>query len=384
MMQKSQIKQSLKRLENYYNPKRFQEIEQLHKNAFDWQGQGRIPLGIHVVNPEHGKGLSYNDVWLNPEVFLDIQAKQLADTLEVGSDTLPVIGINHFGDAVLTSLFGAKQHMPDNVGASLNEVGPTPLAVYSNIVEVAEIEAPSLDSGLMSDVENFARYYNQNLPSWVYLVGPMPTGVFSAAMELRGSSMLMDLIDRPELCKKLISLCANRCVLIEQEFRRIVGTALDKPYSNFGVLGAGLRLGEDSICNISREMIMEFCGPAFTQVNDSFGGMGHIHFCSLPHSRFEHIYPALLEMPEVAVVSSQFGFEYYQQNIEKLRDKLAVESFYGDAYEYVCEKYGSFEVWANEFVPRFKNKSGLVLYMNASCVAEGKRIWEIWQRAHEN
>ena len=129
MIQKLQIEQTLERLAKYYNPKRFQEIEQLHKNAFDWQRQGRIPLGVHVVNPEHGKGLSYNDVWLKPEVFLDIQAGQLADTLEVGSDTLPVIGLDHFGDAVLTSLFGAKQHMPGAVGAFINEVGPMPLAV---------------------------------------------------------------------------------------------------------------------------------------------------------------------------------------------------------------------------------------------------------------
>ena len=89
-------------------------------------------------------------------------------------------------------------------------------------------------------------------------------------------------------------------------------------------------------------------------------------------------------MPEVVIVSSQFGFEYYQQSIEKLRGKLAVESFYGDAYRYVCEKYGSFENWANEFVPLFKNETGLVLYMNVYCVEEGKRIWKIWQRAHES
>jgi len=129
-------------------------------------------------------------------------------------------------------------------------------------------------------------------------------------------------------------------------------------------------------------MLDKFCRPVFAQVNKVYGGKGHIHFCSLPNSRFEHIYKALLEMPEVAVISSQFGFEYYQQHLDQLRGKLAVESFYGDAYAYVCDKYGSFEAWANEFAPRFKNESGLVLYMNVSSVEEGRQIWAVWEQAH--
>lgn len=384
MTRKLQIEQTVERLEKYNDSERFSRVEQLHKNALSWQKQDRIPLGIHVVNPEHSEGLSYQDVWLKPEVFLDIQASHLADTLEVGSDLLPVIGVNHFGEAVLTSLFGAKQHMPDGMRANLNDIGPTPLTIYSAIEEVEDVAEVSIDGGLMRDVERFAQFYRSNLPEWINLVGPMPSGPFTAAMQLRGSDMLMEMIDKPDLCKKLIRLCTDACVRIEQQFRQIARTPADKHYSNFGILGAGLRLGEDSMCNLSPGMISEFGKLVFEQVNRTYGGRGHIHFCSLAHSRFEHIYPALLAMPEVAVVSSQFGFEYYQQNVESLRGKLAVESFYGDAYGYVCEKYGSFENWANDFVPRFKNASGLVLYMNVSSIEEGKKVWDVWQRAHES
>ena len=70
----------------------FEEIAQLHTKAFRWEPQGRIPLGIHVVNPEYAKGLDYNE-WLNPEPFLNLQTKILADTLAVGSDVLPVVAI---------------------------------------------------------------------------------------------------------------------------------------------------------------------------------------------------------------------------------------------------------------------------------------------------
>jgi hypothetical protein len=36
-------------LERMYTPDRFAEVARLHRQAFAWQPQGRIPLGIHVV-----------------------------------------------------------------------------------------------------------------------------------------------------------------------------------------------------------------------------------------------------------------------------------------------------------------------------------------------
>jgi hypothetical protein len=131
-------------------------------------------------------------------------------------------------------------------------------------------------------------------------------------------------------------------------------------------------------------MIQQFCLPAYGSVNQSYGGRGHIHFCSLAHSRFEHIYEALVPTSEVTVVSSQFGFEYYEQHLDELRDRLAIESFYGDAYKYVCQKYGSFRDWADYFVPRFKDESGLVLYCQVDSLEEGHEVWAAWQEAHQS
>ena len=368
-------------LERLYAPARFDEIEQLHQRAFAWQPQGKIPLGIHVVNPDYAKGLRYEQ-WLDPKVFLPIQTQYLVDTLTVGSDLLPVVPLNHFGDAVITSLFGAEQFMPDSASATLAEVGPTPQAVFSSIEEAVDFPRPSLNAGIMPAVEKFAHLYRASFPEWVNLVGPMPGGPFSTAMELRGTDFMFDLVGSPDSCRQLIVVCAELLVEIEKRFREDAQMPPEKQYTNFGIAGVGLRLGEDSICNISKEMIHEFCTGAYRRVNQMFGGSGHIHFCSLIDSRFEHIYQALAEMEDVTVVSSQFGFEYYEQHFDKLRGRLAVESFYGDAYRYVREKFGSFADWANHFVPRYKNESGLVLYMQVSSVEEGEAVWAAWQSAH--
>ena len=370
------------KLDDLYKPERFAQIAQLHQQALAWESQGWIPLGLHVVNPEHLAGLDY-DEWLNPEPFFEAQLKVLRDTLAVGSDLLPIVAINHLGDALISSMFGAAQFMPDSDIATLQDVGPTPLPVFANIQEVAELQMPGMEAGILPDIERLMSYYRANLPEWVHVIAPMPAGLLSMAMELRGSELLLDLIEQPDLCHRLIDMCGRLQIEVEHRLRRLVGESLDRHITNFGILGRGLRLGEDSMVSISPAMIREFCLPVFALVNRLCGGQGHIHFCSLAHSRFEHIYSALTAAEDVAVVSSQFGFEYYEGHVNELRGRLAVESFYGDAYRYVCQKYGSFQEWADYFVPRFKDESGLVLYCQVDSVEEGQELWAAWRRAHE-
>jgi hypothetical protein len=370
-------------LNDLCDPHRFAQVAARHRKAFAWQPQGWIPLGIHVVNPEHARGLDLDyGAWLNPEPFLAYQTRILADTLAVSSDLLPAVAINHLGDAVLTSMFGAQQFMPDSASTTLQDVGPTPLPILSSIREVAGLQMPGLGAGIMPAVERMARFYREHLPPWVHVVAPMPAAPFSTAMELRGSDLLIDLVDQPDLCHRLIAICAHLLVQAEHRVRQLVGTPLSEHVTNFGILGVGLRLGEDSMVNLSPTMIERFCRPAFALVNRLCGGKGHIHFCSLPASRFEHVYSVLARAPEVAVVSSQFGFEYYAQHLDELRNRLAVESFYGDAFCYIRQKYGSFCAWADDFVPRFKDESGLVLYFQVESVEEGQEIWDAWQSAH--
>ena len=369
-------------LEKHYQPDRFAEVEQLHRNAFAWRPQGRIPLGVHVADPKHIRGVGY-DQRLDPEVFFEIHGRYLLDTLAVGSDLLPVTGMNHLGDVLVPTMFGAEQFVPEEMSATLQDVGPTPMDVLDSIEEVENLSAPPMDAGIRPQVEAMGRYYRQHLPEWVRVVGTMPTGALTTAMELRGSGLMLDLVDQPELCMQLMMLCTETVARAEMQFRRATDTPTSPYFTNFGVAGAGLRLGDDSICNLSGEMIRRFCGPTYRRTCELWGGgAGHVHCCSLEHRRLEHLYPAMAEMPEVAVLSTQFGFEYYQEHVEDLRGRLAIESFYGDAYGYIRRKHGSFRDWANEFVPRFKNESGLVLYCQVPSVNEGREVWSLWQEAH--
>ena len=38
----------------------------------------------------------------------------------------------------------------------------------------------------------------------------------------------------------------------------------------------------------------------------------------------------MIDYPFIVAVSSQFGFDYYERNVDRLEGKLAIESLYGD------------------------------------------------------
>ena len=198
---------------------------------------------------------------------------------------------------------------------------------------------------------------------------------------MRGSGFLLDILDDPERTRRLLALCAETQVLTERHLRAAVGAADGPSISNFGIRSPGRRIGDDQIINLSPEYIAEFAVPYLEQIARELGP-ATVHFCTLARRRADHVFEPLARSNWIPVASSQFAFEYYEQNLDSLRGRLAIEALYGDAYRYIRETHGSFRDWAFDFVPRFKNESGLVLYFEAPSVDEGREVWATWKEAH--
>ena len=362
------------------DPERFARVAERHHNALSWKPQGRIPLGVIVNNPENLRGLSY-DQWEDPEAFYVPQAKLLRDSLAVGSDYMPVMPLNHLGDVLLHTMFGADLVVPSEMAGSVQDTGATPRPVLSDIREIDDLETPALSSGHMPQFLEIIRRWREWTPSWAHVVTPFPTGPFSLACDLRGSGFFLDILDDPNRCKRLLSLCAEMQIRVERHLRQAAGGSDGLVLSNFGVCNLGRRLGDDYLINLSPEQISEFAVP-YIEVIARQLGPSNVHFCTLPEHRADQVFEPLAESPWISTASSQFAFEYYEEHLDDLRGRLSIEALYGAAYDYVCEKYGVFRDWAFDFVPRFKNESGLVLFFEVPSVEAGQEIWDIWQAAH--
>jgi len=364
------------------DPQRFARVAERHRKAFSWEPQGYIPLGVIVNDPAHLAGISYAR-WLEPEPFFEAQAKALRDTLLVGSDCLPALGMNHLGDVLIPTMFGADLFVPETMGGSAQDTGATPRPVMSGIEEVDGLRVPDLSAGLMPRFAEIARQWRSWAPEWVQVVTPFPLGPFSLAMELRGSDFLLDLCDDPQRCVRLLEICALTQIRTERHLQGILGSSRAAPLSNFGVRTLGRRIGDDSIITLSPEHVRRFAVPSLETIARELGP-ATVHFCSLPDNLADQVFEPLAESPLISTASSQFAFTYYEQHVASLRGRLSIESLYGAARGSIVECWGSFRRWAEQFVPRFKNESGLVLYcFDVASVEEGREMWAIWQEAHE-
>ena len=370
---------------------RFQQTAELQQNAFKWVKQGRIPLSIIVNDPRSSEGNLYHEQWLDAKWFCEFQAKVLRDTLTVGSDSMPAACINHMGNAMIPTMFGAKIRIPeDEVKTITASVGPW---IYPNIGDVSEIDdytPDPLPCGLVVDSERVMRYYKEHLPDWVRVGMPAKLATFSTTELLRGADMYTDMVMYPDKIKQLFGKVTQALIDAENYLRKAIDMPSDEFYSEYNIRGPGLRLGDDSLITISPDMIREFVWPEYEKLANAFTGKTYVHFCSMEETRYEKIYDTMIDCPFIVAVSSQFGFDYYERNVDRLEGKLAIESLYGDfepegarGVAYAIKQHGSFENWANYFVPKFKDRSGLILYFEVRSLEEGHQCWEIWQNAHK-
>ena len=350
-----------------YDEQRFWEIAERHRRALSWESQDWIPLGIIVSNPEHARGLTY-DQWLDPAPFFEVQAKSLRDTLVVGSDTLPVLPLNHLGDVLVPTMFGAELFVPTDMADSLQDTGATPRPILESIAAVDELGMPEMTDGRMPDFAEIVRKWRTWAPDWVSIVTPFPIGPFSLAAELRGSDLFTDVIDDPQRCHRLLGLCACMQIRTEQYLVSLAQNPTGLPLSNFGVRSLGRRIGDDTIINLSPAHTSAFAVPHLETIARELGP-ATVHFCTLPEHRADQLFEPLAQSLLISTASTQFGFEYYAEHV--------------DAHDYVCQTFGSFRDWAFEFVPQFKNRSGLVLYFQVPDVDTGREYWDIWREAHQ-
>ena len=278
-------------------------------------------------------------------------------------------------------MFGAELYVPTEMAGSVQDTGATPLRVFDDIRQTDGLELPDIDSGRMPSFLDIICSWREWAPPWVSIVTPFPVAPFSLATDLRGSGFLLDIVDEPERCRHLLEICAELQVRVERHLRAAIGDADGPTLSNFGVCNLGRRLGDDYIINLSPAHIAEFAVPYIERVARELGP-STVHFCTLPERRADHVFAPLAASKLITTASSQFAFEYFERHLAELRGRLSIEAFYGAAYAYVCDKYGSFRDWAFDFVPRFKDESGLVLYFEVSSVEEGREVWAVWQEAH--
>lgn len=202
----------------------------------------------------------------------------------------------NYGTGIMPSLFGAKPFIMD---ADMN-VLPTnkPLAGGIDAIKtLLDQGIPDLNNGLGEKTFEMAYRFKEmvkdypKISKYVHIYHPDMQGPMDICELLWGSSLFVDLYERPELVKKFLTLITETYIQFMKEWEKIV------PFSkNYNVHWAMLHKGkimlrDDSAMNLSPEMFKEFIEPYDQKLLDEFGG-GVIHFCG-KGDHYSHRFPEM-------------------------------------------------------------------------------------------
>lgn len=164
---------------------------------------------------------------------------------------------------------------------------PTAIPVRGGVDGVKAIldrSAPDLRAGLGGRVFEMAERYMSIFERYpaigrrVHLYHPGLQGPMDVCELLWGSSLFVDVIDRPDIVHALLNLITETYIRFMREWDRLA-PASSQYAVHWSLLHAGhVMLRDDSAMNFSPAMFREFILPYDQRLLDELGG-GAIHFC---------------------------------------------------------------------------------------------------------
>lgn len=359
------------------------KTKERHRRAFAWESDN-VPLGIWVNDGRKRKEISYNSPDFHKLLF-ERQMTILEDTMALASDIVPVLGITNYGVGIVPSFFGARLRNSSSDVDKVEEMGSWVEKVFSRIEEVEGYPPPAIRSSLFDDVIEHLEYYRDTVPSDVP-ISTSPDGPFSIAELLRGPDFYIDLYDRPVCARRLLDICTDAIIGCEKRMRKVLGygETIDDFPTSFGMWFPGLRIGDDSLVNLSEAMIRDFVVPCYRKIAESLHCRIEIHFCTTTRPIGEQIIKAFLDCDEVSGISTQLGTIHFERHRSLLRERLSIESGYGDAIERHIKENGTFKNWARRLKTMCGQRTGLVLYATVGSMEQGKRLLDDWREVWDS
>jgi hypothetical protein len=244
-------------------------------------------------------GIEWPDIRVNESLDdFDLMALQQFRTcsaaLEGGSGGLMCVRSN-YGTGILPSLFGAELFiMPEET----NTLPTTrPLGGIDKIEALVDAGVPDLTGSLGGRALRMGERYAAiaaNYPKiakYVHVYHPDIQGPMDVCEMLWGSSLFVDLVDKPDLVKALLELVTETHTRYLRKWEEIIPFD-DGRQVHWSLMHKGaIMLRDDSAMNLSPAMFDEFIKPYGQRLLDEFGG-GAIHFCG----RGDHYIESLCRM----------------------------------------------------------------------------------------
>jgi hypothetical protein len=244
-----------------------------------------------------------NDALDDFEVMALQQLELCSKALAEGSGALLAIRCN-YGTAILPSLFGGERFLMDREIDTLP--AGRPLEGGADAVKrLLDQGVPDPDAGQGATTFEMGRYFMEllrdcpRLSKHVYVYHPDLQGPMNVCEMLWGSSLYVDLYDKPDLVRSFLSLIVETYIRFMKRWNEIVAP-LDGYAVHWSMLHRGrIMVRDDAATNLSPAMYEDFVRPFDQRLLDELGG-GAVHFCG----RGDHLIARLAQLSGLHAVNT--------------------------------------------------------------------------------
>ncbi|HSW46884.1 MAG TPA: hypothetical protein VLM89_15085 [Phycisphaerae bacterium] len=300
-----ELKRLLDDLETRLDAWQQRTTHELHARALRFEPVERLPILFQYPAPADGpfKPFPHREAFNDPRKMLFNELVHAFETSichhhRVGDD-LPFTIRANCGTIVIASLFGGRweQHNDDPPWAR-------PYESLDAIRAVFDIDPLDFTRGICPRIIDTYRYYAEalagcpNVRRCVSTVLPDLQGPFDNAELLRGSEIYIDLIEQPDLVRRLL----EHMVRAQVGFARFLEDLIHEQYDGFchqhaTALPGHILIRNDTPINISPAMYREHVAEHDEAVLSRMGG-GGIHFCG----KGDHLVPEILKLPSLTAI----------------------------------------------------------------------------------
>lgn len=343
-----------------------------------------VPLGLSLRNAFSINRFEYLH---DPEALLANELAKASAQAAIGSDIVPCLVVRH-DPVVLPLLFGGE----------VANVGGRPMfEPFLPDLESLPLAVPSLDAGIASQVYRTLEFFRSRAPAGMFVCKPPQLDPFDAALLMRGSDLLLEMVEQPAAVERLLRVVTEAFVALETRFKSIVGEPRHQSVTYLGTVIPGVRVAADSLVNLSPEMIRRFCFPIFERLAREFGGV-LVHYCPSPVLKYYHVLATLCECPSVIGIDTSGGIDYFDHpdNPARLDPRLTqvadcalrrtetpsnVPDRHPNINRFTVRPWAGVPAWlGGDYMTRHRTQGrGVVLRATVDSIEEGRELLELWR-----
>jgi hypothetical protein len=276
-------------------------------------------LGVRI-NPPQPNPYPYEEMLASPEKALETTLSFLKPSLVLDTDFVPCVYPIQFRMIhPIPSLFGCDMRIVSD------DVRVVP--ILDRIEQVWDLEAPSLDRGVLPRVIEHLEYYKNHAPPELPIAPPSEQSPFVIAYQLRGEAIFLDLYDHPEEVKRLLELITDTFIRVERLYKAVLKEPKGHRVSFQYLFVPGLRIAADSDVMLSSEFIEEFEIPYLKRIAAEFGTLA-IHYCGNLATTGHQFADVLSRCGFLKLVHTQLGPYLDESNANRLNHRFKLASIW--------------------------------------------------------